>query len=88
MKLTGKFILIIPILFALLSCEEESDIIPNNNTGPKPEPEKYIEISVRATGKTISTYNADFKEHDEVLIIKSNTDWHAVSSADWLTIKK
>ncbi len=59
---------------------------------PDPEPPKpaetYITVTVRSTGAELTIWTSDYKAVDEVLVIKSNKNWTAESTADWVSIEK
>ena len=86
-KLALSFITILP----LFSCGGGGNG-SGGKVDPDPEPPKpaetYITVTVRSTGAELSTWTSDYKAVDEVLVIKSNKNWTAESTAGWVRIEK
>ena len=79
------------VLLTLFSCGGGGNG-SGGKVDPDPEPPKpaetYITVTVRSTGAELSTWTSDYKAVDEVLVIKSNKNWSAESTADWVSIEK
>ncbi len=79
------------VLLTLLSCGGGGNG-SGGKVDPDPEPPKpaetYITVTVRSTGAELTTWTSDYKAVDEVLVIKSNKNWTAESTAGWVSIEK
>ena len=78
-------------LLQLLSCGGSGgNATPEPTPEPEPEPvpETSLMVTVRSTGTELTSLDTDFKPFDEVLVVKSNKDWSAESTEDWVKIEK
>jgi hypothetical protein len=93
MKDIKNLVLSLIALLLLLSCggcggNATPEPTPTPEPEPEPVPETSLTVTVRSTGAELTSFDTDYKAVDEILVIKSNKNWTAESTADWVRIEK